>query len=61
MQVMHKSYCYVFISGYDIFFDDLNYQQRPYNAGEAYSQSKLANVLFSRELANKLKVMYIYL
>lgn len=40
---------------YDIFFDDLNYQQRPYNAGEAYSQSKLANVLFSRELANKLK------
>lgn len=36
--------------------DDLNYKVRPYNAVEAYSQSKLANVLFSKELAAKLKV-----
>ncbi|XP_045761461.1 retinol dehydrogenase 11-like [Maniola jurtina] len=39
----------------DINFDDLNYEKRNYNAGEAYSQSKLANILFSRELAAKLK------
>ncbi|XP_068628620.1 retinol dehydrogenase 13-like [Battus philenor] len=40
---------------YGINFDDLNYKKRRYNAMEAYSQSKLANVLFSRELAKKLK------
>ncbi|XP_014360327.2 retinol dehydrogenase 12 [Papilio machaon] len=40
---------------YGINFDDLNYKKRPYSAMEAYSQSKLANVLFSRELAAKLK------
>ncbi|XP_045510677.1 retinol dehydrogenase 13-like [Colias croceus] len=40
---------------YDMNFDDLNYKNRRYNAAEAYSQSKLANVLFSRELAKKLK------
>ncbi|KAG6455568.1 hypothetical protein O3G_MSEX009266 [Manduca sexta] len=36
-------------------FDDLNYKKRQYNSMEAYSQSKLANVMFTRELANKLK------
>ncbi|XP_050665891.1 retinol dehydrogenase 13-like [Leptidea sinapis] len=40
---------------YNIKLDDLNFKQRPYNAAEAYSQSKLANVLFSNELARKLK------
>ncbi|XP_047538778.1 retinol dehydrogenase 12-like [Vanessa atalanta] len=40
---------------YGINFDDLNYEKRQYSAAEAYSQSKLANVLFSRELAAKLK------
>ncbi|XP_072935700.1 retinol dehydrogenase 12-like [Epargyreus clarus] len=40
---------------FGINFEDLNYKKRPYSASEAYSQSKLANVLFSRELANKLK------
>ncbi|KPI93513.1 Retinol dehydrogenase 13 [Papilio xuthus] len=40
---------------YGINFDDLNYKKRPYSAMEAYSQSKLANVLFSRELAAKFK------
>ncbi|VVC88656.1 unnamed protein product [Leptidea sinapis] len=42
---------------YNIKLDDLNFKQRPYNAAEAYSQSKLANVLFSNELARKLKKM----
>lgn len=40
---------------YNINFEDPNYKTRNYNSAEAYSQSKLANVLFSRELANKLK------
>jgi len=34
-------------------FDDINYEKRPYGAGGAYCQSKLANVLFTRELARK--------
>ena len=33
--------------------DDLNYEQRPYNGGAAYGESKLANVLFSRELGKR--------
>lgn len=41
--------------GYSINLDDLNYKIRRYNAMEAYSQSKIANVMFSRELAAKLK------
>ncbi|KAL0850016.1 hypothetical protein ABMA28_011926 [Loxostege sticticalis] len=36
-------------------FEDPNYKTRPYSAIEAYSQSKLANVLFSRELAKRLE------
>lgn len=36
-------------------WDDLNFEKKPYNAMGAYSQSKLANVLFTRELANKLE------
>ncbi|XP_053601208.1 retinol dehydrogenase 13-like isoform X2 [Plodia interpunctella] len=35
--------------------DDLNYDTRTYSAVEAYCRSKLANVLFSKELAAKLK------
>ncbi len=30
-------------------FDDLGYERRPYDAGEAYGQSKTANVLFAVE------------
>ncbi|XP_033362718.1 retinol dehydrogenase 12-like [Bombus vosnesenskii] len=35
-------------------FDDLN-NEKTYEPGEAYAQSKLANILFTQELANKLK------
>ena len=35
-------------------FDDLNWQQRGYNAWQAYGQSKLANLLFIYELQRKL-------
>jgi NAD(P)-dependent dehydrogenase (short-subunit alcohol dehydrogenase family) len=34
--------------------DDLNWQRRPYKAWEAYSQSKLANLLFVLELRRRL-------
>ncbi|XP_060905425.1 retinol dehydrogenase 12-like isoform X1 [Labrus mixtus] len=35
--------------------DDLFFSTRPYSPLESYKQSKLANVLFSRELAQRLK------
>jgi len=34
-------------------FDDINYEKRSYSPAGAYGQSKLANVLFTRELARK--------
>jgi NAD(P)-dependent dehydrogenase (short-subunit alcohol dehydrogenase family) len=37
-----------------ISFSDPMYEQRPYNPTEAYNQSKLANVLFTAELAKRL-------
>ena len=36
-----------------IHFDDLNWRTRPYEQFGAYSQSKLANVLFAKELARR--------
>lgn len=36
-----------------IHFDDLNWETRKYRAMTAYSESKLANLLFVRELANR--------
>ncbi|KAF2896590.1 hypothetical protein ILUMI_09592 [Ignelater luminosus] len=42
------------IGGY-INFDDLNFEKRSYSAILAYTQSKLANILFTKELASRLK------
>ena len=39
----------------DIHFDDLNYEEREYNAIEAYAQSKLANVLHALNLSKRLE------
>ncbi|KAF7708856.1 hypothetical protein HF521_017913 [Silurus meridionalis] len=42
-------------AGGKIHIDDLFFDKRPYNSLESYKQSKLANVLFSRELARRMK------
>jgi NAD(P)-dependent dehydrogenase (short-subunit alcohol dehydrogenase family) len=39
--------------GGQIDFDDLNWVHRPYNAMKAYQQSKLANLLFTFELSQR--------
>lgn len=44
------------ISGYDIDIDDIQFEKKPYDALDAYSRSKAANVLFSKALCIKLKV-----
>lgn len=41
--------------GAAIDFDDLQFEKRSYSGIKAYSQSKLANILFTRELAQRLK------
>lgn len=38
-----------------IHFDDLNYERRPFDTWEAYAQSKLANLLHARQLAERLR------
>uniref|UniRef100_A0A4W4G0H2 Uncharacterized protein n=1 Tax=Electrophorus electricus TaxID=8005 RepID=A0A4W4G0H2_ELEEL len=43
--------------GGKIHFDDLNFNQKPYNALVSYRQSKLANVLFTQELSRRTKSM----
>ncbi|KAF2886671.1 hypothetical protein ILUMI_19502, partial [Ignelater luminosus] len=35
--------------------DDLNWEKRKYSPAQAYAQSKLANILFTKELAHKLE------
>ena len=37
----------------DIDFDDINFERRPYDAFDAYGQSKTANVLFAVEAAKR--------
>merc|ERR1712172_455755 len=34
-------------------WEDINWKETPYNAIQAYGQSKLANILFTKELAKK--------
>ena len=34
-------------------WEDMNWERTPYDAGKAYNQSKLANVLFTKELARR--------
>lgn len=36
-------------------FEDLNWEERPYSAIAAYAQSKLANILFTKELARRIE------
>lgn len=38
-----------------IYFDDLNYENRDFNRTEAYCESKLANLLYAKELAERVK------
>jgi NAD(P)-dependent dehydrogenase (short-subunit alcohol dehydrogenase family) len=49
-------YC---VSVSDVYIDDLHWKNREYNSFMAYSESKLANVLFSAELARRLEGNYI--
>lgn len=44
----------MFLGG-SINFDDINYDKSTYWAVTSYSQSKLANVLFTKELAKRLE------
>lgn len=43
--------------GGEVNFDDLNWDHRKFDTRKAYSQSKLAIVLFTRELAKRLQGM----
>ena len=40
--------------GAQIDFDDIQFEKKPYRGFTAYSQSKLANILFTKELARRL-------
>lgn len=44
------------ISECDIDLDDINFEKRPYSALDAYSRSKVANVLYPKALSVQLKV-----
>merc|ERR1719483_1932760 len=37
-----------------IHWDDINFNKTPYDSSKAYAQSKLANILFTKELARRL-------
>ena len=46
-----------FFKDHDIHWDDINWE-KSYDAMKAYGQSKTANILFTRELAKRLKGDY---
>ena len=52
LSVSFSVYCF-HLTG-QIYFDDLH-QDKDYNPWRSYRQSKLANVLFTRELAKRLQ------
>lgn len=41
-------------ANFDIDFDDMNYEKSQYGAFQAYSRSKKANILFTKELQRKM-------
>lgn len=47
----------IFFAG-KIHFDDLNFNKAPYDSLVSYRQSKLANLLFTRELARRIKGLF---
>lgn len=53
MVILSDVHYSIFLGGI-INFDDINYDKN-YSAADAYSQSKLANVLFSKELSDRLE------
>jgi len=48
-----SSLAHTFSKGID--FDDINFEKSSYSSARAYSNSKLANILFTKELAERLK------
>jgi NAD(P)-dependent dehydrogenase (short-subunit alcohol dehydrogenase family) len=47
------------LSASDVHVDDLHWKNRSFNSFMAYSESKLANVLFSAELARRLEGNFV--
>ena len=43
----------------EVVLDDLQFEQREYKPGEAYAQSKLAVLLFTRKLSRHLESMFL--
>lgn len=41
-----------------IYFDDLNFEKKMYSPVRAYAQSKLANILFTKELARRIQGLF---
>jgi len=44
----------------EVMLDDLQFEQREYKPGEAYAQSKLAVLLFTRKLCRHLESMCVF-
>ena len=51
---------FYFLDG-EINIDDVNSEKTKYSSFKAYGQSKLANVLFTRELHKRLQGLFIIL